>query len=126
MNGRDMLKRKLERLLKEPENHELYNDIGAMLYELKDYENAQNYLKKAWELSPSDANILYNYAHALYALFEWRRAAEVFGAYLELRPKDRAAIEKTADAYYQLGEYGLAATCIGLLSEQGGRLCPEE
>lgn len=120
MNDREMLKRKLGRLLKEPSNHELYNEIGILLYDLNDYVNAEKYFDRARELSESDTDVFYNDALALYALFDWRKAAVLLSEYLNRQPDDRAAIEKIADAYYHLGEYALAAKYECLLSHQGG------
>jgi predicted Zn-dependent protease len=105
----DDLTRKLDTLPREPNNHALYNDIGVMLYERNDYINAQKYLERAWALSPSTPDILYNYAHALYACFDWPEAIEMLKAYLELQRDDKAAIEMIAEAYYQLGDYRSAA-----------------
>ena len=92
-------------------------NIGIILYTLKDYEGSQIYLKKACELRPLDADLMYNYASALYSGFKWREAAEIFTKYLELRPEDNEAAGKAADAYYQSGEYDQAAAYERLVAE---------
>jgi type IV pilus assembly protein PilF len=121
MNCLDSLNRKLGRLIREPDNHELYNDIGVLLFELKDYGNAQKYLACAWEIAPSNPDILYNYAQALYACFEWSKSVEIFKQYVVFQPNDNTAIEKIADACYQLGDFCSAARYQKvLLSKEDG------
>lgn len=115
MNCLDSLNRKLGRLTKEPNNHELYNDIGVLLYELKDYGNAQKYLTRAWEIAPFIPDILYNYAQALYACFDWLKSVEIFQQYMAFQPNDNTVIEKIADACYQLGDFCSAARYQNLL-----------
>lgn len=115
MNVEDILKRKLRKLIEKPRNGQLYNDIGVILYELKDYGNARNYLCRARELYSDNYDVLYNYANTLYALSEWNAASTAFIEYLDNKPNDKAAIEKIADVYYQLGEFDLAARYVCML-----------
>lgn len=117
MNSLNDLQRKLGLFLKEPENPRLLNGIGVLLYQMEDWENAGRYLKKAYELDPSDQDILYNYAALLGTRFRWKEAAAVYGAYLALCPHDEEAIEKMGDSFYQLGEYDSAARTYELLRE---------
>lgn len=109
------IERKLDGLLKDPENSRLYNEIGVFLYYAKDYENARNYLKKAYELCVHDIDILYNYALLLYTQSEWIKAVSLCQAYLELDPGNPDITGKIADLYYQIGEYGLAAEYLNHL-----------
>lgn len=117
MSGFDDLKRKLDRLLKEPGNSELYNDIGVLLFQYKDFENAEKYLQKAYELDSLNEDILYNYASVLYYRLRLRKAVSVFKSYLELCPNDKEVIKKIGDSYYQLGKYAFAAKIYKLLKE---------
>jgi tetratricopeptide (TPR) repeat protein len=109
VNGFDDLERKLDQLLKEPNNSQLFNDIGVLLCQVKDLENAEIYLQKAYELNPSSKDILYNYATLLYLKLKWWEAISIYQAYSELDPNDTEVIEKIGDSYYQLCEYELAA-----------------
>jgi Flp pilus assembly protein TadD len=108
--------RKLQKLPKDPANQELMNDIGVMLYEMNDYENARSYLARARELSPANHDILYNYAHALYACLDWQQSAELFKEYGAIHGAEKSVIEKIADAAYQLGDYQAAAKYQVILS----------
>jgi Flp pilus assembly protein TadD len=119
MKASEALERKLARLLSEPDNHEIYNDIGVILYALEDFENSRVYLQKAYELEPEDPYIMYNYASVLYSVFEWRQAAQILSKYLEQRPEDKEAAEKAADAWYMAGEYGFAAAYGNLAAKRG-------
>jgi Flp pilus assembly protein TadD len=116
MIDRDDFTRKLLKLPKDPTNQELLNDIGVMLYELNDYENARSYLARAREFSPANRDILYNYAHALYACLDWQQSAELFKDYDTIYGPEKSVIEKIADAAYQLGDYQTAAKYQGILS----------
>ncbi len=109
MNQIEDLERKLDRLLKEPDNPQLFNEIGVFLYQLKDWKNAERYLKRACQLDGGDADILYHNALLLYLQSQWKKAAKVCEAYLEIHQDNREAIEKAGDSYYQLGEYEAAA-----------------
>jgi len=112
VNGFDDLERKLDKLLKDPDNPQLFNEIGVLLYQAKDWENAELYLQRAYILAPSDKDIMYNYASLLYSQLKWQKAIAVFQDYLKLAPDDKGVGEKIADAYYQLGKYDLAAKCM--------------
>lgn len=109
MNDLDLLKRKLDRLLSAPDDAGLYNDIGVLLYRLKDWENAENYLCRAYELLPSDPDILFDYAVILCRNRKWRKALPLFQLLLRDDPGCRKIIEKAGDACYHLGKYEKAA-----------------
>lgn len=103
------LERKLDQLLEEPGDARIFNEVGVLLYRVKDWENAEMYLQKAYELNPANPDILYDYALLLYLQSHWQKAVSIYQAYLELYPDDRGAMEKMGDCYYQLGEYEAAA-----------------
>ena len=105
MNRSDDLERKLDQLLKEPKNPQLYNEIGVLLYQVKDLENAELYLKRAYALNPSNKDILYNYASLLYFQSKWQVAISIYQAYAAFDPDDKSVMEKVKNCYYQLGEY---------------------
>ena len=109
VNSIDVLEKKLNQLFKEPDNSELLNNIGGLLYQLKDFKNAEMYLQRAYELNPSEKDILYNYASILYFQLKWQDACSVFRIYSELNPDDKMVFECMRDCFYHLGEYDSAA-----------------
>ncbi|NJD02846.1 MAG: tetratricopeptide repeat protein [Ruminiclostridium sp.] len=117
MNIVDELERGLESLMAEPGNPQFYNAVGALLYQMKDWRNAEMYFQKAYELSPADKDILYNYASLLYVQPQLEKAIPIYKACLELYPDDRDTAEKLGDSYYRLGDYGLAAEMYGRLQK---------
>lgn len=116
MNNLDNLERLLERLMKSPCNAEIYNDIGVFLCQMKDWTNAELYLRRAYELDPSFQDIMYNYASILYYRFKWKKAVPIFNAYLEANPKDKEIGVKIADAYFRLEKYEEAAKAYASLN----------
>jgi Flp pilus assembly protein TadD len=115
-----VLNRKLDQLLQEPENSELLNDIGVLLFQLKDFENAEKYLKRSNDLSPCNPEILYNYALLLYHRYQLTNAVAAFNAYLRIDPNNTQVIEKLGDCYYRTGNFQLAAETYGLLQDLKG------
>ncbi len=113
------LERKLDRLVKEPENPQLYHEIGVMLYEAGDFQNAEMYLHRAYELTPLDKDILYNYASLFYFQSEFLKDIPLYQACLQLEPDNQDIIEKVADSYYQTGEYESAAKYMDYLQNPG-------
>ncbi|MBS4025592.1 MAG: tetratricopeptide repeat protein [Clostridia bacterium] len=99
------LERKLEQLLKEPGNPHLFNQIGVLLYEVEDWQSANVYFQRGYELSPQDQDILYNYAALLYQQAQWQQAIPIYQAYLEAQPEDKEVLQRVGDIYYLLGEY---------------------
>jgi len=109
MNIIEELERNIDQLLRKPDDAQILNDIGVLLYQLEDWKNAEMYFHRAWELDPVNKDILYNYGLLLYLQFRWQEAINIFEHYLELHPNDMEVIEKMGDSYYQLGEYESAA-----------------
>lgn len=111
----DDLNRKLDRLMTEPENAGLYHGIGTILCRFKDWDNAEGYLRRAYELCPSNRDILYEYAAILYLRYKYREAASVCREGLAIDPRDPELLERLGDACYLQGEYGEAAETYSLL-----------
>lgn len=109
MNAIEDLERKLDQLLEDPDDAQLFNDIGVLLYQVRDQKNAELYFQKAYELNPAKEDILYNYASLLYLQCHWQKAVTIYLNYLKLHPEDGKVAEKVGDCYYQLGEYDQAA-----------------
>lgn len=109
MNIIDDLERKSDKMRRSPDDAKNYNDIGVILYQLKDWDNAEKYLCRAYELDPAYPDTQYNYGMLLYHRLKWREAISVFQVYLSSNPDDRKVREKTGDAYYHLEKYEEAA-----------------
>lgn len=109
MNSVEDLERKLDQLLKEPDNSQLFNEIGVLLYQMKDLKSAEMYLLRAYQLSTINEDILYNYGLLLYLNSQWEKTIHIYKAYLELHENDKEVMEKMGDSYYLLGEYESAA-----------------
>ncbi|NMB96948.1 MAG: tetratricopeptide repeat protein [Clostridiaceae bacterium] len=115
MNIIEDLERKLDQLVRMPDDPRILNDIGVLLYQLEDWKNAEMYLQRAWELDPTNKDILYNYGLLLHLQFKLQEAVRIFEVYLELYPDDRDVVEKMGDSYYQLGECEAAAKMFNQL-----------
>lgn len=102
------LERKLDQLLKEPTNPHFFNEIGVLLCRVKDWENAEMYFQRAYQLNTLNSDILYNYASFLYQRAQFQKAIPIYQAYLELHIDDKKVLQKMGDCYYLLGEYELA------------------
>lgn len=103
------LERKLEQLWEKSDDTQLLNEIGVLLYQVKDWRNAEMYFQRAYELSPENRDILYNYASLLYLQPYYEKAVPIYKACLELCHDDGETMEKLGDSYYRMGEYALAA-----------------
>ncbi|SDI30957.1 tetratricopeptide repeat protein [Alteribacillus bidgolensis] len=101
----DLLQRKLDQLIKESNNPVLYNEIGVLLYQLNDWNNAEMYLQKACQLDSSDEDVLYNYAEILYKQSQWEKSISMYNAYLEIQPHDIEVMQKAGNSYYLIGDY---------------------
>ena len=119
MNPIENLERKLDQLLREPDNSELINEIGVILYQMKDWKNAEIYLQRAYQMNPNDDDILYNYAFILYFDSKWEKAIPILKTYLSLNPDEPEIIKKLGDSYYHLGEYEPAAAMYEQLRKKG-------
>ena len=72
MNIIEELERNIDQLLRKPDDAQILNDIGVLLYQLEDWKNAEMYFHRAWELDPVNKDILYNYGLLLYLQFRWQ------------------------------------------------------
>jgi len=109
VNVLDDLKRKLDKILKDPNNPQLFNEVGVLLYRVNDLKYAERYLRRAYELNPSLADILYNYATLLYSQMKWKEAIPIYQDLFVIESNNKEVIEKVGDSYYQLGSYELAS-----------------
>lgn len=116
MNVTEKLDSKLEQLRKTPDS-ELLNEIGILLYMLKDYKNAELYLNKACLYSPENADFLYNYALVMNLQGKSHYAQRIHDAYLKLNKEDTGILEILAGLYYQHKAYKVAARIYDKLAE---------
>lgn len=117
MNLIDDLQRKLDRLMMEPDNADLYRSVGTILRQVRDWDNAERYLCRAYALGPSDSGMLCDYADILYRRLKYREAAVVCRAGLKIGPEDPELLEKLGDVCYLLGEYKEAAKAYEIFRE---------
>ncbi|OIJ16769.1 hypothetical protein BKP37_05970 [Anaerobacillus alkalilacustris] len=120
MNVVEIIERKLDQLLMEPSNSGLINEIGVLLYRMKDWKSAELYFQKAYQLRPKNHDIVYNYAAVLNVQSKWKQAITIIHHYLELVPNDEEVMEKLADCYYLIGDYHLAEIEYGKLAKYRG------
>jgi Putative Zn-dependent protease, contains TPR repeats len=118
MNSIEHMDQLLDRLMKDPDNPLLLNEIGVLLYHMKDWNNAEQYFRRAFELSPADEDVLYNYGSFLYFTARWDEAASIFKEYLTLRPDDSEIAHKYGDSCYLAGSYQSAAAIFEKLPEK--------
>ncbi|MFZ7103241.1 MAG: tetratricopeptide repeat protein [Peptococcaceae bacterium] len=114
----DDLERKLDCLIKEPENFLLFNQVGVILYQVQDWKNAELYFQRAYQLNPADQDTLYNYAFLLYRQGQFQKAVILYEAYLEIEPLNQEVRQKAGDCYYLLGEYEQAVKMYRQLPEE--------
>ena len=112
------LERKLDNLVKEPENFSLFNQVGVLLYKVIDWKNAELYFQRDYELNPADENTIYNYALLLHQQGQFHKASKLYQAYLEIDPLDKEVREKAGDCYYLLGEYEQAVRMYEKLQKE--------
>ncbi|HWP51000.1 MAG TPA: tetratricopeptide repeat protein [Clostridia bacterium] len=122
MRTMDELKRKLGQLLKEPDSASRYDAIGVILGQVKDWDNAERYLGRAYALDPTDIDISYHYASALYQRHRYSEAAALCRDGLKIDSTNRALLERLGDCCYLLGEYEDAAKAYVKLYERSGEV----
>lgn len=113
-----ILERKLDLLIQDSLNPYLYNEIGVILFQMKDWENAKKFFQRARELMPDNTDFLFNLGIVLYKQSEWELAKTTFQKYLQINPSDVQIIQKLGDTFYLLGEYEQAEKFYTEISEK--------
>ncbi len=103
----EALERKLDQLIREPENGMLLNEIGIFLFQQREWELSELYLERAYRLASDNPEIVINYAELLGRLGSTERAIVLYQTYL-VGAEDEAVREKLGDCYYYLGQYEAA------------------
>ncbi len=103
----EALDRQLDRVIRDPGNPQILNAIGAMLYQLEDWENSLQYLQKAYSLDSLNIDFIYNYSRILYKRHKYQEAIDILKPCLE-KVQDIEIIKGAADCYYLMGDYKAA------------------
>lgn len=101
----DMINQSLVQLLHDVENMECYHRIGCYLYQVKDYRNAENYLKLCYDNAPQTEYIGHDYGLVLYTMGKYEQALEVYKKEWDIATDNMKVAEKLEELYYCLGRY---------------------
>ncbi len=89
----------------EPQNQEVYFELGKIFYLLKKYRYSYNYFQDAFERQPSKTKILLYLAMAEVALKKYQSALSHIRRYLKKGKTDHRAYRIGGDCYFGLTEY---------------------
>lgn len=84
----------LELLNKEPKNFYLLTSLSSVTYELRDYEEALGYAKKAYKIYPESPLVLWDYAAVLYTLNKDKKARKKWEIIIDYGEEKVAKITK--------------------------------
>ncbi|MBU1862463.1 MAG: tetratricopeptide repeat protein [Candidatus Omnitrophica bacterium] len=99
-------------LLITPNFPEARNNLGAVLYDLKRFDDAIVELRQAIQLRPGFVAAHYNLATAYFALNRFSDAAEAYHEAIELLPDFIDAYYFLAQCYNQMGEFNQAVKIL--------------
>lgn len=88
----------------QPDNPELYNNLGVGHYLLGEYEVSIGYLQKAIHLK-SDPSYLFNLANSYAESGNPEKGIEIYLKVLDSNPDHIGALNNLADTYETVGEY---------------------
>lgn len=116
----DLLARKLDGLMLEPDDPKRYNEIGIILSDLGERELASMYFHRGYQLvkdqpeqEARNSMVLWeNYGSVLYLLGQFEEALVVYQEALQIQPENEAIIEKLGTLYYLLGNDTLSVRCF--------------
>jgi tetratricopeptide (TPR) repeat protein len=104
-----------EELLFDPADHWLWTTLGLTYYEQKEYEKALQCSKRAVELAPNCALVLWDYAGALYMSGQESSALAIWTIILGMEVDEVAngdcsegmdwALQLINDVHYRMGRY---------------------
>lgn len=100
----DELEKIKEKLVLDPDNSELLNDLGAGYFLLGEYQMAVDAHKKSLQIHPDHRPSIYNLANAYSELGETLKAIDLYLSLLELEPDHIPALNNLADAYEKAGD----------------------
>jgi tetratricopeptide (TPR) repeat protein len=106
----------LSKALKAIDNHPkhfltLFN-ISLVYLERSDYENAHEYLTRAYKIQGNNLQLLYNLAFCKQELKEYKKAIELYDKVIEKDPDHHKAITHVAICHHYLGQTEEAANRI--------------
>ena len=96
----------------DPESFVGQSSSGLMLLQLKRFEEAETYLRRAVELDPRNATNLQNLAEALRKQQRYEEAVEWYGKVIEADPDLVQAYAALADTFIQIKRYDEAASTL--------------
>lgn len=88
----------------EPENSQLFNNLGVGHYLLGEYDVSIRYLEKAVQLQ-KDPSYLFNLANSYAENDNPERAIDIYLEVLDGNPNHIGALNNLADTYEKVGEY---------------------
>jgi tetratricopeptide (TPR) repeat protein len=91
-----------------PNSHELRNNYGVLLDEIKEYDKAIELYKEAIELNPKYDSSYNNMGSAYHKKKEYDKAIKSYKKAIELNPKNNLAYNNMGLAYYKKEEYDKA------------------
>lgn len=100
----------------EPENPQLYNNLGVGHYLLGEYEDSIKYLEKAVSLN-SDPSYLFNLANSYAENGDPEKAVDTYLKVLDSNPNHIGALNNLADTYETVGEYKKAHELFTYLTQ---------
>lgn len=95
-----------------PDNAEILNDTGAVLYCLGRTDEALEYFEKAKRLQPDSAEILWNLVEAYLSQGKAKQAAENFDAMEKLGILNAELLNRTAEILINAGEISEAHSVL--------------
>jgi len=86
-----------------PDSLHLYNRIGIVLRKMRDFDSAENYYKKALELTQADEYLFFNLGRLYYDWQRWDKTAEAAQRAVGLNPNFVEAKKLLAFAQKKMG-----------------------
>jgi tetratricopeptide (TPR) repeat protein len=76
------------------ESPEIFNLFGSCYVEIRNFEKASEFFKKASELSPDNASIKFNIAEVYFVSKEWKKSHDLFQEVLKQTPESNIALSR--------------------------------
>ncbi|MFA5689787.1 MAG: tetratricopeptide repeat protein [Kiritimatiellales bacterium] len=114
----------LEKALKEGENFDSLNNIGATYIALKEYKKAEQYLLRAHELQPENLLAHRNLAVLYRALEQNDKAIQHFEKYIDMQPNDIDTMQTYAFFLAKTGKWREASVLLAVLVQELKDIAP--
>ncbi|MCG4585545.1 tetratricopeptide repeat protein, partial [Anaerosalibacter bizertensis] len=103
----------IEDCIKENESPELYNELGNVYYDNKDYENAMKAYKKAVEIDKDYVHSLYNIALIHYRRWSFDKSIDLLNRVLKINKDYYEALTLLGDIYLKRENFDEALNYYG-------------